>query len=449
MAFDDDLLAELDELGDDIADEPTTTNDRQPAQATADATDISALGEASNAGYMDQDHRDFIDKVAKKATSIFGIAQCARSVELRTLLSEIAQNQASTATSSIVGRVEDDKSYQLVLRANDMSARVAGEILLVHQFLLDHYKSRFPELETLVENPVDYARTVKAIGNAEDISQVKLDGILPNATQMVVVVTGSTTSGRLLSMEELEIVDEAADCLLDLSQAKLKIVGFIETKMPLIAPNTTRLIGASTAAQLIVEAGGLSALSKIPACNIQLLGKQKSTSLGFSSLTIKKHTGVLYYSEAVRMVPEDFRDKMVRKLAGKCALTARVDAQQTSPDGHVGVKFQRELNEQVAKLLEAAPLNAVKPLPIPDEGPKRRRGGRKVRKAREPFMATELQKQRDRLQFGKFQDEVVVMDELEGVGMLGQAAGRIRATQLNNRAQAKVAKKYKKYMKPY
>ncbi|KAI9472706.1 U4/U6-U5 snRNP complex subunit prp31 [Coemansia sp. RSA 989] len=438
MAFDDDLLAELDELGDDIS-EPTA--DEQP---TANAADISALGEASNAGYMDQDHKDFITKVTKEAASIFNLTHCAQSSELQALLAEIAETK-----HNIIGRVEDDAGYQLVLRANDMSAKVAGEILLVHQFLLDHYKKRFPELETLVENPVDYARTVKAIGSTKDISQVKFDGILPNATQMVVVVTGSTTSGFLLSSEELRIVEEAADCLLDLSRAKQKIVSFIETKMPLIAPNLTQLVGASTAAQLIVEAGGLSALSKIPACNIQLLGKQKSASLGLSSLTIKKHTGVLYYSEAVRMVPEDFRDKMVRKLAGKCALAARVDAQQTASDGQVGVRFQRELSEQVAKLLEAAPLNAVKPLPVPDEGPKRRRGGRKVRKAREPFMATELQKQRDRLQFGKFQDEVVVMDELEGVGMLGQAAGRIRATQLNNRAQAKVAKKYKKYMKPY
>ncbi|KAJ1729355.1 U4/U6-U5 snRNP complex subunit prp31, partial [Coemansia biformis] len=64
-----------------------------------------------------------------------------------------------------------------------------------------------------------------------------------------------------------------------------------------------------------------------------------------------------------------------------------------------------------------------------------------------PYMATELQKQRDRLQFGKVQEEVVVMDEMEGAGMMGHAVGRVRATQMNNRAKAKVAKKYEKYMK--
>ena len=29
----------------------------------------------------------------------------------------------------------------------------------------DHYRARFPELESLVHHPVDYARVVAAIGN--------------------------------------------------------------------------------------------------------------------------------------------------------------------------------------------------------------------------------------------------------------------------------------------
>ncbi|KAJ2892293.1 U4/U6-U5 snRNP complex subunit prp31 [Coemansia aciculifera] len=139
---------------------------------------------------------------------------------------------------------------------------------------------------------------------------------------------------------------------------------------------------------------------------------------------------------------------MLRKVSAKCALAARVDSQNGAPDGAMGRKFRTELDAQVEKLLEAAPINAVKPLPVPGEGPKKRRGGRKARKAREPYMVTELQKQRDRLQFGTFQDEVIVMDEMQGLGMLGQSVGHVRATQMNNRAKAKVAKKYEKYMKP-
>ncbi|KAJ1963768.1 U4/U6-U5 snRNP complex subunit prp31 [Dipsacomyces acuminosporus] len=365
---------------------------------------------------------------------------------LQQLLAELTEYQGAPASEKqVVGRIEDDPGYQLMVRANDMSSGIASEIAAVYQFALGHYKVRFPELETLVRNPVDYARTVKAIGNAADITKVSLDGILPNATRMVVTVTGSTTAGRQLSSEELRRVEDACDCILELASAKSKIVGFIESRMPVIAPNLAAVIGSASAAKLIVEAGGLTALSKIPACNIQILGKAQHASSGLSSISTKKHVGIIYYSDVVSSVPEDFRIKMMRKISAKCALAARVDAQHESADGAMGKKFRADLDAQVEKLLEAAPVNAVKPLPVPDVGPKARRAGRKVRKAREPYTMTELRKQRDRLQFGKFQEEAVVMDEMEGLGMMGQTVGRVRATQAN-KAKAKVAKKYQRYL---
>ena len=41
--------------------------------------------------------------------------------------------------------------------------------------------------------------------------------------------------------------------------------------MTYIAPNLSALVGSSVAAQLIGAAGGVVSLSKIPACNIQVL----------------------------------------------------------------------------------------------------------------------------------------------------------------------------------
>ncbi|KAJ1998528.1 U4/U6-U5 snRNP complex subunit prp31 [Coemansia thaxteri] len=459
MSLEEDLLADLDELDGNFDDDGHmdvvmhSTSEAHMGYSTAlnfasTNTDIAALGEASNSGGIGEEHEALISRLASRSADIRSIAVVCHGDELCHLLSSIVNIQpAPDMNSQLMGRVEDSSDYRLVVQANEMSTRIAGETLVVHRFLLDHYKRRFPELETLVQNPTDYARAVKAIGGLADITKANLEGILPNATRMVVAVTGSTTTGRQLSEEELQRVNDACDCLLELVDAKAKIVGFIESRMPLIAPNLTAVVGSSTAAKLIVEAGSLSALSKIPSCNIQVLGKAQQTATGLSSLSTKKHVGVVYYSEVVGGVPDDFRLKMLRKVSAKCALAARVDAQNGAPDGAMGRQFRRELDAQVEKLLEAAPMNAVKPLPVPDEGPKRRRGGRKVRKAREPYMSTELQKQRDRLQFGKFQDEVVVMDEMQGLGMIGHSAGHVRATQQNNRAKAKVAKKYEKYMK--
>ena len=86
----------------------------------------------------------------------------------------------------------------------------------VHKFIRDHYAKKFPELESLVPNALDYARVVQAIGNEMEMANINLSGILPSATIMVVSVTGSTTNGQPLEEEELALCLEACDELLKL-----------------------------------------------------------------------------------------------------------------------------------------------------------------------------------------------------------------------------------------
>ncbi|KAJ1780652.1 U4/U6-U5 snRNP complex subunit prp31, partial [Coemansia sp. RSA 2399] len=261
MSVQDDLLADLDELDGGVMDEDTmdlstgdangTSNDKDDGSIAIDddedyhksdsfgsKADIAALGEASNSGEINEEYEQLISKLAARSSDIRRIAKVRHSEELRVLLADVERSQSvSIDTVNIIGRIEDDPEYKLVLRANEVSLQIAGEILVVHRFLLDHYKERFPELETLVRNPTDYARAVKVIGDAADITKVEFEGILPNATRMVVTVTGSTTAGHPLAKNDIDRILYACDCLLDLVAAKIKIVGFIETRMPLIAPN--------------------------------------------------------------------------------------------------------------------------------------------------------------------------------------------------------------------
>lgn len=50
-------------------------------------------------------------------------------------------------------------------------------------------------------------------------------------------------------------------------------------------------------------AGGLTKLCKMPACNVLVLGSQKTTLSGFSQVTTLPHTGFIYYSEIVQDTP--------------------------------------------------------------------------------------------------------------------------------------------------
>ena len=89
---------------------------------------------------------------------------------------------------------------------------------------------------------------------------VDLADLLAPATVMVVSVTGSTTSGQPLADAELE------QCLLGhaeaaaLEAARQRSVEFVESRMEVLAPNVTKLLGPGVAAVLMGLAGGLTAI---------------------------------------------------------------------------------------------------------------------------------------------------------------------------------------------
>ena len=109
-------------------------------------------------------------------------------------------------------------------------------------------------------------------------------------------MSASTTQGSNLNEKELELIEEACDISVKLNDAKVKIFDYVESRMTFIAPNLSKtnaitiiydfeslscltflkkgvIVGASTAAKIMGIAGGLTNLSKMPACNILLLGK--------------------------------------------------------------------------------------------------------------------------------------------------------------------------------
>lgn len=47
---------------------------------------------------------------------------------------------------------------------NQLAVDIDNEIVIVYNFLRDKYRPKFPELESLVRNPLEYARVVQAIG---------------------------------------------------------------------------------------------------------------------------------------------------------------------------------------------------------------------------------------------------------------------------------------------
>ena len=358
----------------------------------------------------------------------------------------------------MVGSVEDNPEYHLLTESNTLSTNIDNEITLVHKYIRDHYSTRFPELETLVTNPLDYAKSVAIIGNkpmddvralassTDNIVGTSLKSVLDGPSLMVVTVEATTTRGRSLTDEELERVLRACSMTLSLDRAKKTLTDYVQSRMSLFAPNLTELIGSLTAAQLLNFAGGLTGLAKTPACNIPPLGSKKQSQTGFATNVGVRQQGFLYHSPIIQGIPNDLKRQAMRIVSAKLILAARVDRVHSSPDGSMGVELKVACLERLEKLTEPPPNKGARALPAPDDKPSRKRGGRRARKAKEATAMTDLRKAQNRMVFGKEEKEVGygTGEGTKGMGMIGQAnEGRIRSLRVDQRTKAKLSKSNK------
>jgi hypothetical protein len=110
--------------------------------------------------------------------------------------------------------------------ANEMAARILDEIRIIHKFVRDKYALKFPELEQLVPNPMDYIRVVQKLKNETDIPKVALNDVLPQSSIITISLTASITPGKPLSEDDLQKVLEACDMAtkLDVSRTRVRAV---------------------------------------------------------------------------------------------------------------------------------------------------------------------------------------------------------------------------------
>lgn len=410
------------------------------ASATHDAHGASTPPEA-----MDTEQVNAMDMRAQNVESARSVSKLHGNPALEELLQSIDKHTAQPLPP-VAGALESTGEYQLILRANNMAVEVDNEILVLHKFIRQRYAPRFPELETLVLDPWDFIRAVRALGNGQTLERKGLEGIVPAGTIVVISMTASTTTGKPLPAVEWSRILEACDMVQYLEETRHKILSYVESRMTLLAPNLSALVGTRVATKMVGVAGGLAAFAKIPACNVHLLGASKKQDLGLSSIhgNDTRYSGYLAQCDLVMQTPEDYRKQALRMVAAKASLAARMDVGGSSStrSGHYGSSLHEEIARKIDKLMEPPPAKLVKALPVPSEGGrKQRRGGRRARKFREMYGQTELQKMQNRVEFGKEEAEAGAFDETVGLGMIGsQATGKIRAAMASASSKARMSK---------
>lgn len=259
---------------------------------------------------------------------------------------------------------------------------------------------------------------------------------------MVVSVEGTQTQGQTLSDAQLQTVLRACELMIKLDKAKATLTDYVQSRMDVFAPNLTVLIGSLTAAQLLNFAGGLKGLAKTPDRNIPAMGSRKQRQTGLATNVGLRKQGFLYYAPIMQDIASDLKVQAMRIISAKIVLAARVDSVNQARDGSMGLRLLDDCERRLDKLREPPPNSGPKALPVPDDKPSRKRGGRRARKAKEATAMTDLRKQQNRMAFGKEEKQVGFGEDSVGLGMIGQENdGRIRAAGIDKRTAAKLSKK--------
>lgn len=122
----------------------------------------------------------------------------------------------------------------------------------------------------------------------QDPTKTDLSGVLPPAVIMSVFITATTSSGQSLTDAQWKAVDKACNLADRLEEVRKKVINtrlpemlfysrswpqifmYVSSRMNVLAPNLSAIVGTTTAAKLLGVAGGLIALAKMPSCNVHV-----------------------------------------------------------------------------------------------------------------------------------------------------------------------------------
>ena len=159
-----------------------------------------------------------------------------------------------------------------------------------------------------------------------------------------------------------------------------------------------------------------------------------------------RQRGYLYYSPIVHQVPADIKRLVMRIVAGKVVLAARVDILgRGSSDASVGEKFRQDIEAKIEKLQAPPEATPDKALSLPKEFKSKKRGGRKYRKMKERMQLSEVRRAQNIMEFGKAEATfTTALGDEVGLGMLGKlkvAASDATRAKMSKAMMARVNKK--------
>ncbi|MBI5001889.1 NOP58 family protein [Candidatus Woesearchaeota archaeon] len=159
----------------------------------------------------------------------------------------------------------------------------------------------------------------------------------------------ATTMGADIATIDIEPMEEFGKQIKLLYNFKKQLEEYIEKALHDIAPNLLAVAGPVLAAELLLHAGSLEKLGKMPASTIQLLGAENALFLHLKKQGNCPRHGIIVKHPLLAGAKGEYHGKVSRKLAGILSIAARLD--RFHGDQYKGFALREKLDKDVATLV--------------------------------------------------------------------------------------------------
>jgi nucleolar protein 56 len=130
-----------------------------------------------------------------------------------------------------------------------------------------------------------------------------------------------------------------------LARARMKISDFVSNRASEVLPNSSALVGGLVAARLLVEAGDIDSLVRIPSATIQVLGARKALFAHVKGEAPSPKHGIIFQHHRIHNAPVRLRGRVARTLAAQLAIAIRLDYHR----GRIDYEFLRKADRRIVQ----------------------------------------------------------------------------------------------------
>ena len=227
------------------------------------------------------------------------------------------------------------KSDRILMQAIGVLDETDRVLNVFVERLREWYGLYFPEAGRCIPNHEAFAETVM-FGKRENMEDKKLSKL------------AKKTAGMEFSDDDIEQMQGFARGIKDLFGMRKELEKYVNEKAKSTAPNLAAVAGPLLASRLLVLAGGLEKMARMPSSSIQLLGAEKSLFRHLKGKGKPPKYGILFSHPHVQQAPKERKGKVARLVAAKLSIAAKTDFFSKKDRGK---ELRDKLDEQVNSVI--------------------------------------------------------------------------------------------------